>query len=70
MQYIYVISKNNITLDDIYHQISTAIDTQKFTDLVEIVHTFVHLYSNQPFQIYNTILLNKVNFNFISFSFF
>jgi len=59
MQYIYIISKNNIALEEIYSHISYAIDTQKFTDLVEIVNQFVHLYSRQPSSIYHTIFSNK-----------
>ena len=60
MQHIYIISKNNIALEETFSQISYAIDTQKFTDLVEIVNQFVHLYSAQPLQIYYTIFMNKV----------
>lgn len=60
MQHIYIISKNNITLDETYSQISYAIDTQKFTDIVEIINQFVHLYTNQPIQVYYTIFINKV----------
>ncbi len=60
MQYIYIISKNNISLDEIYSQISYAIDTQKFNDLVDVVNQFVHLYSRQSNQLYHTIFTNKV----------
>jgi len=60
MQYIYIISKNNIYLDEIYSQISYAIDTQKFNDLVDIINQFVHLYSRQSNQLYHTIFSNKV----------
>ena len=59
MQYIYIISKNNIALDEIYSHLSYAIDTQKFTDLVEIVNQFVHLYSRHPTAVYQTIFSNK-----------
>jgi len=65
MQYIYIISKNNIALDEIYSHISFAIDTQKFTDLVEIVNQFVHLYSRQPVTVYNTIFSNKFSLTFL-----
>ena len=60
MQYIYIISKNNISLDEIYSQLSYAIDTQKFNDLVDIVNQFVHLYSRQSNQLYQTIFSKKV----------
>ena len=68
MQHIYIISKNNIALEETFSQISYAIDTQKFTDLVEIVNQFVHLYSSQSIQIYQTIFMNKVCKFFFSFS--
>ena len=67
MQYIYIISKNNISLDEIYSQISYAIDTQKFNDLVDVVNQFVHLYSRQSNQLYHTIFSNKVNADFDRF---
>jgi hypothetical protein len=47
-------------LDEIYSQISYAIDTQKFNDLVDVVNQFVHLYSRQSNQLYHTIFTNKV----------
>lgn len=65
MQYIYIISKNNISLDEIYSQISYAIDTLKFTDLVDIVNQFVHLYSRQTNQIYHTIFSNKFGLSYL-----
>jgi len=65
MQYIYVISKNNITVDEIYSQICVAIDQQKFTDLVDIVNQFVKLYSQQPAQVFNIIFLNKFALSFL-----
>jgi hypothetical protein len=61
MQHLYIISKNNITLDDTYAQISYAIDTLKFADLVDIVNQFVHLYTYQPIHIFITIFNNKVS---------
>ena len=67
MHYIYIISKNNISLDEIYSQISYAIDTQKFNDLVDVVNQFVHLYSRQSNQLYHTIFSNKVNADFDRF---
>lgn len=70
MQYIYIISKNNISLDEIYTQISYAIDTQKFNDLVQVVQQFVYLYSRQSAQVYKTIFSNKVNANRFFFFFF
>lgn len=60
MQYLYIVSKNNIYLDEIYSQISYAIDTQKFTDLVQIVEQFVKLYSRQSNQVYKIIFSHKV----------
>ena len=60
MQHIYTISKNNIALEETFAQIGYAIDTQKFTDLVEIVNQFVHIYKAQPIQIYYTIFKNQV----------
>ncbi|CAF0710198.1 unnamed protein product [Brachionus calyciflorus] len=65
MQYIYIISKNNISLDEIYTQISYAIDTQKFNDLIQIVQQFVLLYSRQSNQIYKTIFLNKFGLTYL-----
>lgn len=65
MQYIYIIAKNNISLDELYSHISYAIDTQKFADLVEIVNQFVHLYSRQSTQLYHTIFSNKFCLSFL-----
>jgi hypothetical protein len=65
MQYIYIISKNNISLDEIYSQISYAIDTLKFSDLIDIVNQFVHLYSRQASQIYHTIFSNKFGLSYL-----
>ena len=67
MQYIYIISKNNICLDDIYAQISYAIDTHKFNDLVDIVAQFVHLYAHQSDPLYRTIFSNKASIYFLHF---
>lgn len=65
MQYIYIISKNNISLDEIYSQISYAIDTQKFNDIVDIINQFVHLYSRQSNQLYHTIFSNKFGLTYL-----
>lgn len=65
MQYIYIIAKNNISLDELYSHISYAIDTQKFADLVDIVNQFVHLYSRQSTQLYLTIFSNKFCLSFL-----
>lgn len=65
MQYIYIIAKNNISLDELYSHISYAIDTQKFADLVDIVNQFVHLYSRQSTQLYHTIFSNKFCLSFL-----
>ncbi len=61
MQYIYAISKNNLSLDDVYSQVACAIDMHKFTDLVEIVEQFVHLYSKHSGQLFGTIFAHKVS---------
>lgn len=61
MQYIYVISKNSISLDEIYAQISYAVDTQKFNDITEILTQFNQIYTKQSAQVYKTIFSNKVN---------
>ncbi|RNA21591.1 PAT1 -like protein, partial [Brachionus plicatilis] len=65
MQYLYIVCKNNISLDDIYSQISYAIDTQKFTDLVQIAEQFVKLYSRQSNQIYKIIFTNKFGLTYL-----
>lgn len=65
MQYIYIIAKNNISLDELYSHISYAIDTQKFADLADIVNQFVHLYSRQSAQLYHTIFSNKFCLSFL-----
>ena len=65
IQYVYIIAKNNISLDDIYSTISYAIDTQKFGDLVDIVNQFVHLYSRQTSQLYHSIFSNKFCLTFL-----
>lgn len=65
MQYIYIIAKNNISLDELYSHISYAIDTQKFADLVDIVNQFVHLYSRQSTQLYHTIFSSKFCLSFL-----
>lgn len=65
MQYIYIIAKNNISLDELYSHISYAIDTQKFADLADIVNQFVHLYSRQSTQLYHTIFSNKFCLSFL-----
>ena len=65
MQYIYIIAKNNIQLDEIYSHISYAIDTQKFNDLVDIVSQFVQLYSRHSNQVYQTIFNNKFALSFL-----
>ena len=65
IQHVYIIAKNNISLDDIYSTISYAIDTQKFGDLVDIVNQFVHLYSRQSTQLYHSIFSNKFCLTFL-----
>lgn len=65
MQYIYVISKNNISLDEIYAQISYAVDTQKFNDITEILIQFNQIYTKQSVQVFKTIFSNKFALTFL-----
>lgn len=70
MQYLYIIAKNDISMDEIYAQISYSIDTQKFNELASIVNPFVQLYSKQSNQLYQAIFSNKVKTNFHFYPFF
>lgn len=64
MQYAYIISRNEIALDDIFTHINYAVDLQKFAHIVDIAASFVHLYSRHT-HLYSTIFNNKFCLSFL-----